>query len=291
MVPVGHTAATGYRGRQIRSRCSIGRGTGGSDRADGVPARRRGAPRVLFPPARRGPGLRDKTALDTGPGRDHPFASDDHAGRARRVLTSQRTTFRPAVGLPLSRSPLPSRSRSLPPETTGDQRCQTTDSEPPRRAGDNEILHGLDLTVAGRDPALMGRTGQEVDPRNAIMGHPRHRGHRGSDSVRRQDITEAAPDERARMGLFMAFQYPSRFPGSASPDLRTRAEPHRAARGEPIPLREFRQTVEAAMKLTNVPKEFSSRTSTTASPVARRSAWRLPAGAPEAVAGDPRRDD
>src|SRR5213082_701611 len=76
-----------------------------------------------------------------------------------------------------------------------------------------------------------------------------------------EDITAADPDERARMGLFMAFQYPVAVPGvTVTKYLRTVLNAHREAHGEqPIPLKDFRQTVEAAMKLTNVPTEFSSR--------------------------------
>jgi Fe-S cluster assembly ATP-binding protein len=76
-----------------------------------------------------------------------------------------------------------------------------------------------------------------------------------------EDITSADPDERARMGLFLAFQYPVAVPGvTVTKYLRTVLNAHREAHGEePIPLKEFRQTVEAAMELTNVPKDFSSR--------------------------------
>ncbi len=96
---------------------------------------------------------------------------------------------------------------------------------------------------------------------NAIMGHPNLDVTDGQILLDGQDITEADTDERARMGLFMAFQYPVAVPGvTVTKYLRTVLNAHREARGaEPIPLREFRQTVEAAMKLTNVPKEFSSR--------------------------------
>src|SRR5213082_606884 len=74
-----------------------------------------------------------------------------------------------------------------------------------------------------------------------------------------EDITAAEPDERARMGLFMAFQYPVAVPGvTVTKYLRTVLNAHRESRGEePVPLREFRQQVEAAMQLTRVPKEFS----------------------------------
>jgi len=131
------------------------------------------------------------------------------------------------------------------------------------RAGDKEILQGLDLTVGqGEIHALMGPNGSGKSTlANAIMGHPGLEVTEGQILFGGEDITEAAPDERARMGLFMAFQYPVAVPGvSVTKYLRTVMNAHRTARGEePIPLREFRQTVEAAMKLTNVPKEFSSR--------------------------------
>jgi Fe-S cluster assembly ATP-binding protein len=63
------------------------------------------------------------------------------------------------------------------------------------------------------------------------------------------------------MGLFMAFQYPVSVPGvTVTKYLRTVINAHRESRGEePISLKEFRQTVEAAMELTEVPRAFSSR--------------------------------
>jgi Fe-S cluster assembly ATP-binding protein len=131
------------------------------------------------------------------------------------------------------------------------------------RAGDKEILRGLDLEVSkGEIHALMGPNGSGKSTlANTIMGHPNLEVTDGQVIFRGQDITEAAPDERARMGLFMAFQYPVSVPGvTVTKYLRTMLNAHREAHGEePIPLKEFRQTVEAAMKLTNVPKEFSSR--------------------------------
>jgi len=131
------------------------------------------------------------------------------------------------------------------------------------RAGEREILRGLDLTVAkGQIHALMGPNGSGKSTlANAIMGHPNLEVTEGKIIWDGEDITEADPDERARMGLFLAFQYPVAVPGvTVTKYLRTVLNAHREAHGEePIPLRDFRQTVEAAMKLTNVPKEFSSR--------------------------------
>jgi Fe-S cluster assembly ATP-binding protein len=131
------------------------------------------------------------------------------------------------------------------------------------RAGDKPILRGLDLTVGkGEIHALMGPNGSGKSTlANAIMGHPGLEVTDGQVLFKGEDVTAAAPDERARMGLFMAFQYPVSVPGvTVTKYLRTVLNAHREAHGEqPIPLKDFRQTVEAAMKLTNVPKEFSSR--------------------------------
>ena len=131
------------------------------------------------------------------------------------------------------------------------------------RAADKEILRGLNLEVdRGEIHALMGPNGSGKSTlANAIMGHPNLEVTDGKILFRGEDITKADPDERARMGLFMAFQYPISVPGvTVTKYLRTVLNAHRAAREEePVPLKEFRETVEAAMKLTNVPREFSTR--------------------------------
>src|ERR1700744_1646662 len=131
------------------------------------------------------------------------------------------------------------------------------------RAGEKEILRGLDLPVRGGEiHALMGPNGSgKSTMANVIMGHPGLEVTEGEIIWNGQDITETDTDERPRMGLFMAFQYPVSVPGvTVTKYLRTVMNAHREAHGEePIPLREFRQTVKAAMELTNVPKEFSSR--------------------------------
>jgi Fe-S cluster assembly ATP-binding protein len=131
------------------------------------------------------------------------------------------------------------------------------------RAGEKDILQGLDLSVdKGEIHALMGPNGSGKSTlANAIMGHPGMEVTEGEIVFRGQDITGAEPDERARMGLFMAFQYPVAVPGvTVTKYLRTVLNAHRDAQGEePIALKDFRLLVEDAMALTNVPKEFSSR--------------------------------
>jgi Fe-S cluster assembly ATP-binding protein len=131
------------------------------------------------------------------------------------------------------------------------------------RAGEKEILRGLDLSVGkGEIHALMGPNGSGKSTlANAIMGHPNLDVTEGQIIWGGEDITGADTDERSRMGLFMAFQYPVSVPGvTITKYLRTVMNAHRDARGEePIALKEFRQTVQEAMKLTNVPEDFSRR--------------------------------
>jgi Fe-S cluster assembly ATP-binding protein len=131
------------------------------------------------------------------------------------------------------------------------------------QAGDKKILKGLDLTVnQGEIHALMGPNGSGKSTlANVIMGQPNLDITEGQITFRGQDITEADPDERARAGLFMAFQYPVAIPGvTVTKYLRMVMNAHREERGEDeISLKDFRKTVEAAMELTRVPREFASR--------------------------------
>jgi Fe-S cluster assembly ATP-binding protein len=131
------------------------------------------------------------------------------------------------------------------------------------RAGEKEILKGLDLTIEpGEIHALMGPNGSGKSTlANALMGHPGLEVTEGEIFFKGEDITEADVDERSRAGLFMAFQYPVSVPGvTITKYLRTVMNAHREARGEdPVPLKEFRKTVEAAMQLVEVPREFVSR--------------------------------
>ena len=130
-------------------------------------------------------------------------------------------------------------------------------------AGDKQILKGVDLHVrSGEFHALMGPNGSGKSTlANVVMGHPNLEVTEGQVLFDGEDITEADPDERARAGLFMAFQYPVAIPGvSVAKYLRMVMNAHRQARGDAeISLKDFRKTVEAAMELTHVPREFSNR--------------------------------
>jgi len=130
-------------------------------------------------------------------------------------------------------------------------------------AGDKEILKGVDLTVdSGEVHALMGPNGSGKSTlANVIMGNPALEVTEGKITFRGEDITEASPDQRSRLGLFMAFQYPVAIPGvTVTKYLRMVINAHREARGEAeISLKEFRQVVEEAMEMTEVKREFSKR--------------------------------
>ncbi len=130
-------------------------------------------------------------------------------------------------------------------------------------AEDKPILKGLDLEVSrGEVHALMGPNGSGKSTlANSVMGHPGFEVTDGTVRLLGEDITEAGPDERSRAGLFMAFQYPVAVPGvTVAKYLRMIVNARREARGEPeIKLKDFARTTQEAMKLMQVPKEFSSR--------------------------------
>ena len=80
---------------------------------------------------------------------------------------------------------------------------------------DKEILHGIDLTVkAGEVHAIMGPNGSGKSTLARVLaGHPGYEVTGGSISYKGEDLLELAADERARKGVFMAFQYPVEIPG------------------------------------------------------------------------------
>jgi Fe-S cluster assembly ATP-binding protein len=135
-----------------------------------------------------------------------------------------------------------------------------------------EILKGLSLEVRkGEIHALMGPNGSGKSTfANTLMGHPAYEVTEGSIVFKGEDITEAAPDERSRMGLFMAFQYPVAIPGvTVANFLRTAlnarlapadtngagAMPHK--RG--IAPKEFRALLKDKMALLKMDESFAGR--------------------------------
>ncbi len=78
-----------------------------------------------------------------------------------------------------------------------------------------EILKGVSLTVRpGEVHVLMGENGSGKSTLvNALMGNPNYKITGGTASLNGEDITGLPPDERAKVGLFLGFQYPSSIPG------------------------------------------------------------------------------
>ena len=127
------------------------------------------------------------------------------------------------------------------------------------RTEEFEILHGVDLKLEkGETHALMGPNGSGKSTlANTLMGNPSYEVTEGKVLLNGEDVTEADPDERARGGLFMAFQYPATIPGvSVANFLRTAMN---AGRDEPIKVKEFGQELKANMDLLRIDREFTSR--------------------------------
>ena len=127
------------------------------------------------------------------------------------------------------------------------------------RIEEREILRGLDLTVRkGETHALMGPNGSGKSTlANTIMGNPTYEITEGRILFNGEDLTEADPDERARAGLFMAFQYPATIPGvSVANFLRMAVN---ARREEPIKVKEFGALLGENMELLKIDREFTSR--------------------------------
>src|SRR5881409_1829491 len=126
-------------------------------------------------------------------------------------------------------------------------------------AADKQILKGVDLHVRpGEFHALMGPNGSGKSTlANAIMGHPNLGVTDGQILLNGEEITEADPDERARAGLFMAFQYPATIPGVSVQNFLRMAI--NAAREEPIKVKEFGALLKNKMEVLKNGREFTDR--------------------------------
>src|SRR5436305_8489572 len=127
------------------------------------------------------------------------------------------------------------------------------------RTEEREILHGVDLVIEkGQTHALMGPNGSGKSTlANTLMGNPTYDITEGRILLDGEDLTEADPDDRAKAGLFLAFQYPVSIPGvSVANFLRTAIN---ATRGEPITVKEFGQLLAKNMDLLRIDREVTSR--------------------------------
>jgi Fe-S cluster assembly ATP-binding protein len=128
------------------------------------------------------------------------------------------------------------------------------------------ILRGVDLVMRrGETHALMGPNGSgESTLGLAIMGHPKYEVTGGSIELNGENLVDKSPDERARAGLFMAFQRPVAIPGVKMADFLRHAStnvrrPERKEGEELIPMREFRKELKAKMQQLKMDIEFARR--------------------------------
>ncbi|MCS7010184.1 MAG: Fe-S cluster assembly ATPase SufC [Anaerolineales bacterium] len=128
-----------------------------------------------------------------------------------------------------------------------------------------EILKGVDLTIRpGEIHAIMGPNGTGKSTlAYTLMGHPFYTVTEGEVWFKGQNILELEPDERSRLGIFLAFQYPVAISGvTVANFLRTALNAHRRAfnpedKGIPIP--EFRKMLQEKMNLLKMESSFAGR--------------------------------
>jgi Fe-S cluster assembly ATP-binding protein len=128
-----------------------------------------------------------------------------------------------------------------------------------------EILKGLDLTIEqGKVHAIMGPNGTGKSTlAYTLMGHPSYTVTEGEVIFKGQNVLELEPDERSRLGIFLAFQYPVAIPGvTVANFLRTAINSRRRAenpedKGMPIP--EFRKLLKEKMAMLKMDQNFAGR--------------------------------
>jgi Fe-S cluster assembly ATP-binding protein len=121
------------------------------------------------------------------------------------------------------------------------------------------IVEGVSLAVkAGEKHALMGPNGSgKSSLANALMGHPNYTITAGKVYLAGEDITEMAPDERSRKGLFLAFQYPHAVPGVTVANFLRSALQARQPKDEPV--KGFRKQLKKELAALSVDEGFAAR--------------------------------
>ncbi len=123
-----------------------------------------------------------------------------------------------------------------------------------------EILKGVDLTIKqGEVHAIMGPNGSGKSTLSCtIMGHPRYHVDKGKILFDGQDITELKANERAKLGLFMSFQYPSEIEGVSMGNF-LRTSLNALNPGNKLSLQDFQKLLKEKMEMLKMDKKFATR--------------------------------
>ncbi len=123
------------------------------------------------------------------------------------------------------------------------------------------ILKGLTLTVKGGEVhAIMGPNGTgKTSLAQTLMGHPHYTVTSGTVTLDGQDILSMRTDQRARAGLFLAMQYPSEISGVTTANFLRTAINSLRGEGKQIPLKEFRDRLDATMQYLEMDPKFANR--------------------------------
>ena len=126
---------------------------------------------------------------------------------------------------------------------------------------DTKILRGLDLELRrGEIHAIMGPNGSGKSTLAKVLaGHPAYEVTKGEVLYNGEDLLELKPDERARQGIFLAFQYPVEIPGVSIANFLRTAMQARLEEGEEIDLFEFQDQLLDRMELLEVDPSFAER--------------------------------
>lgn len=127
--------------------------------------------------------------------------------------------------------------------------------------GDREILRGLSLEIpAGQVHAIMGPNGSGKSTlAKVIAGHPDYTVTSGDVLLDGESILGMEPDERARKGVFLAFQYPSEIPGVTIANFLRAALQARLPEGEELEATQYYARLYEKMDLLQMPRNFTSR--------------------------------
>lgn len=128
------------------------------------------------------------------------------------------------------------------------------------RIEDKEILKGLSLKIGkGEIHAIMGPNGSGKSTlAYTIMGHPKYQITSGDILYNKQSIISLSPDKRAKLGLFLAFQYPVEVPG-VNLTLYLKKSLEELKGGEVLSVEEFRKLLEKNLENLKIPSSFLER--------------------------------